>query len=293
MRDQHRYKASSALGSRPARHRRHWRGRRSRAACCRAGDEERLAPARGSGRDPPAPHRESAAARDPLRRAQARRGNWTGLPRPCPDAYPLQRRDQSRALPSRRVMLHADQRYYAPPGLPLPSRRPHHRLVHLVFARRRPGRRASPVPAHTMRACHPPYPRGTRQADPGTGPAQPAALSATDRDLLPGTPVPTRTGLSPAGMDQLPGRNVPAAYALARGDRWLIWLRSPCRLWATCSVSLLTVAWPPGLASYGCLGSGPDPRPSGSSGGGLIRRKPPGTARCCKSAGWLPGTGAR
>ena len=28
-----------------------------------------------------------------------------------------------RALPSRRVMLHADQRYYGPLGLPLPSRR--------------------------------------------------------------------------------------------------------------------------------------------------------------------------
>jgi hypothetical protein len=27
-----------------------------------------------------------------------------------------------RALPSRRVMLHADQRYYGPLGLPLPSR---------------------------------------------------------------------------------------------------------------------------------------------------------------------------
>jgi hypothetical protein len=27
-----------------------------------------------------------------------------------------------RALPSRRVMLHADQRYYDPLGLPLPSR---------------------------------------------------------------------------------------------------------------------------------------------------------------------------
>ena len=27
-----------------------------------------------------------------------------------------------RALPSRRVLLHADQRYYGPLGLPLPSR---------------------------------------------------------------------------------------------------------------------------------------------------------------------------
>jgi hypothetical protein len=75
-----------------------------------------------------------------------------------------------RALPSRRVMLHADHRYYDPLGLPLPSARFHHRLIPAVFARRRPGRRASPVPAQTVRACHPPYPGGTRQADPGTGP---------------------------------------------------------------------------------------------------------------------------
>jgi hypothetical protein len=40
-------------------------------------------------------------------------------------------------------------------------------------------------------------------------------------------------------------------------------------------------------------GSGPDPRLSGSSGRGLVRRKPRGTTRCCKSAGWWPGTGAR
>jgi hypothetical protein len=46
-----------------------------------------------------------------------------------------------RALPSRRVMLHADHRYYGPLGLPLPSRRFHHRLIPLVLVRRRPGRR--------------------------------------------------------------------------------------------------------------------------------------------------------
>jgi hypothetical protein len=33
---------------------------------------------------------------------------------------------------------------------------------------------------------------------------------------------------------------------------------------------LLIVAWPPRLASYGCLGSGPDPRLSGSSGYGRM-----------------------
>jgi len=77
---------------------------------------------------------------------------------------------KARALPSRRVPLHADHRYHGPLGLPLPSRRLHHRLTRLVFARRRPGRRASPVPAQTVRACHPPYPGRTRQADPGTGP---------------------------------------------------------------------------------------------------------------------------
>jgi hypothetical protein len=40
------------------------------------------------------------------------------------------------ALSSRRVMLHADQRYYDPIGLPLPSKSFHHRLTPLVFARR-------------------------------------------------------------------------------------------------------------------------------------------------------------
>jgi len=39
------------------------------------------------------------------------------------------------ALPSRRVVLHADQRYYDPIGLPLPSKGFHHRLIPLVFAR--------------------------------------------------------------------------------------------------------------------------------------------------------------
>jgi hypothetical protein len=32
-------------------------------------------------------------------------------------------------------MLHADQRYYDPIGLPLPSKDFHHRLISLVFAR--------------------------------------------------------------------------------------------------------------------------------------------------------------
>jgi hypothetical protein len=52
---------------------------------------------------PPARYREPAAARDPLRQAAACRGYWTGNPRPCPCAYPLQRRDQSEgpSLPAR------------------------------------------------------------------------------------------------------------------------------------------------------------------------------------------------
>ena len=75
-----------------------------------------------------------------------------------------------RALPSRRVVLHADHRYYDPLGLPLPSKGFHHRLIPLVFARRRPGRRVSPVPDQTVHTCRLPYPGGTRQADPGTGP---------------------------------------------------------------------------------------------------------------------------
>jgi len=69
-------------------------------------------------------------------------------------------------------MLHADHRYYDPLGLPLPSGRFHHRLIRPVFARRRPGRRVSPVPAQTMHTCRPPYPGRTRQADPGPGPAR-------------------------------------------------------------------------------------------------------------------------
>jgi hypothetical protein len=66
------------------------------------------------------------------------------------------------ALPSRRVVFHADRRYYDPVGLPLPSARFHHRLIRAVFARRRLGRRVSPVPDQTMRTCRSPYPGGTR-----------------------------------------------------------------------------------------------------------------------------------
>ena len=74
------------------------------------------------------------------------------------------------ALPSRRVMLHADHRYYDPVGLPLPSARLHHRLIRAVFARRRPGRRVSPVPHQTVITCRSPYPGGTRQLTPEQGP---------------------------------------------------------------------------------------------------------------------------
>ena len=74
-----------------------------------------------------------------------------------------------RALPSRRVMLHADQRYYGPLGLPLPSAAFTIGL-YPVFARRRPGRRASPVPAQTVRTCHPPYPGGPGRLTPEQGP---------------------------------------------------------------------------------------------------------------------------
>jgi hypothetical protein len=105
-----------------------------------------------------------------LRQAPTRRGDWTGQTRPCPRACPRRRRDQSEALPSRRVMLHADRRYYDPLGLPLPSARFHHRLIPAVFARHRLSRRASPVPAQTMHTCRPPYPGRTRQAIPGTRP---------------------------------------------------------------------------------------------------------------------------
>src|SRR6476646_366865 len=76
-------------------------------------------------------------------------------------------------LPSRRVMLHADQRYYGPLGLPLPSGRLHHRLIRPVSCPM-PGvvRRVSPVPAQTVHTCRPPYPGRTRRADPGTGPSR-------------------------------------------------------------------------------------------------------------------------
>jgi hypothetical protein len=73
------------------------------------------------------------------------------------------------ALSSRRVMLHADQRYYDPIGLPLPSKSFHHRLIPLVFARRRLSRRVSPVSNQTVCTCRLPYPEETRRADPGPG----------------------------------------------------------------------------------------------------------------------------
>jgi len=66
-------------------------------------------------------------------------------------------------------MLHADHRYYDPVGLPLPSTGLHHWLIPVVFARRRPGRRVSPVPHQTVIACRLPYPGRTHRADPGTG----------------------------------------------------------------------------------------------------------------------------
>src|SRR3954447_2858344 len=75
-----------------------------------------------------------------------------------------------RALPSRRVVLHADQRYYAPLGLPLPSGRLHHRLIRPVSCPTSGVvRRVSPVPAQTVHTCHLPYPGRTPRADPGTG----------------------------------------------------------------------------------------------------------------------------
>ena len=73
------------------------------------------------------------------------------------------------ALPSRRVMFHADQRYYDPIGLPLPSKGFHHRLIPPVFARRRPGRRVSPVPNQTVCTCHLPYPGRPDELTPDQG----------------------------------------------------------------------------------------------------------------------------
>ena len=74
------------------------------------------------------------------------------------------------ALPSRRVLLHADHRYYDPVGLPLHSARFHHRLIRPVSARQGVRRRASPVPCQTVCTCRRPYPGETPPADPGTGP---------------------------------------------------------------------------------------------------------------------------
>ena len=75
------------------------------------------------------------------------------------------------ALPSRRVVLHAGQRYYDPVGPPLPSARFHHRLIRSVLARRgradgsllfrtRPCARAAP---HTPEGPHARF--GTRAWD--------------------------------------------------------------------------------------------------------------------------------
>jgi hypothetical protein len=65
------------------------------------------------------------------------------------------------ALPSCRVVLPGDLWYYGPLGLPLPSARFRHRLIRAVFARRRRGRRASPVPNRTVSTCRSPYPGET------------------------------------------------------------------------------------------------------------------------------------
>ena len=101
-----------------------------------------------------------------LRQTAACRGSWTEEPRPCPHAYLLPDVTKVRALPSRRVLLHADHRYYDPVGLPLHSGRFHHRLIRPVSARQaaQTGLSCS-VP--TLRACRRPYPEETPH-NPGT-----------------------------------------------------------------------------------------------------------------------------
>ena len=136
-----------------------------------------------------------------------------------------------------------------------------------------------PWPLIQARQIRPAAPAGARKT--GTRPTdrfprQPEAASA-DSEVRPGPRLPAlrahRLKIREAAPEALPTLSLPTLGGL------LGWL--------------LIVAWPPRLASYGCLGSGPDPRLSGSCGRGLVRGKPPGTTRCCKSAGWLPGMGAR
>ena len=103
-----------------------------------------------------------------LRQAVARRGGWTGQTRSCPRAYPLRARDQSRGPSLPGVSLTPISGTMTP-RIPLPSKGFHHRLIPLVFARRRPGRRASPVPDWTMCTCRSPYPGRTGRADPDQG----------------------------------------------------------------------------------------------------------------------------
>ena len=64
-------------------------------------------------------------------------------------------------LPSSGVLMHRNQRYYGPLGLPLRTTRLHRRLIRDGSPRRRQRRRASHVPYTPFHACHSPYPAGT------------------------------------------------------------------------------------------------------------------------------------
>jgi hypothetical protein len=67
------------------------------------------------------------------------------------------------ALPSRRVLIRADHRYYDPLGLPLRAARLRTRLIRAAFVRHRLRRRVSPVPHQTLSTCRPPYPGEIRR----------------------------------------------------------------------------------------------------------------------------------
>jgi hypothetical protein len=90
---------------------------------------------------------------------------------PVPDAT------KAEPLPSRGVLLHRDQRYYEPLGLPSGTVAFRLRLIATAFARRGPPARASPVPHQTFTTCPLPYPGSVLRA---TGShAQSVAFAAT------------------------------------------------------------------------------------------------------------------
>lgn len=90
---------------------------------------------------------------------------------PVPDAT------KAEPLPSRGVLVHRDQRYYEPLGLPPSTLALRLRLIATAFAQRRPLGRASPVPHQTFAPCPLPYPGSVLRASGFR--AQSVAFAAT------------------------------------------------------------------------------------------------------------------